>query len=264
MTFGVLQPTVFVPACAEQWSEERRRIVLLHELAHVRRGDAATHLLARTALALNWWNPLAWSAWRAFLRERERAADDLVLCAGEAATDYASHLLEIARTMQSAPATAAMAIPMARSSQLEGRLLAILDARTERTQPGRALGIAAAALAIAMIAPLAAIRAQSQAEQAALVDVDATIATANAQKNREILDQAAVSYEKLRRFAEAKKLREASLAIAEQVNGPQSAEYAAELVKLGDLARRYRTPDPEQGEGSTVQASDYYLRALAL
>jgi TonB family protein len=266
MTFGVLQPTVFVPACAAEWSEERRRIVLLHELAHVRRGDAATHLMARTALALNWWNPLAWSAWRAFLRERERAADDLVLSAGEAATDYASHLLEIARTMQSARVTAAMTIPMARSSQLEGRLLAILDSRTERTQPRRAIALAAAVLAIAMMAPLAAIRAQSQADQAALVDVDAAIATANAQKNREMLDQVAVNYEKLRKFAEAKKLREAALRIAEQVNGAQSAEYAAELVKLGDLARRYRVPNPQQPEaGNTVQASDaYYLRALAL
>jgi TonB family protein len=255
MTFGVLQPTVFVPACAAQWSDERRRIVLLHELAHVRRGDAATHLMARTALALNWWNPLAWSAWRAFLHERERAADDLVLCAGEAATDYASHLLEIARTMQTTPAMAAAGIPMARPSQLEGRLLAILDARTRRTQSGRATATVAAALAIAMMAPLAAIRAQSKSEVAALQDVDATIAAANAQKNRQILDQAAVSYEQLRKFAEAKKLREASLALAEQVNGAQSAEYAAALVRLGDLARRY---------GTFKEADDYYLRALTL
>ncbi len=109
MTFGVLRPTVLVPSCAAEWSEDRRRVVLLHELAHVRRGDAATHLLARTALAFNWWNPLAWSAWRAFLRERERAADDLVLTAGATAVDYASHLLEIARTMQTQSSTAAAA-----------------------------------------------------------------------------------------------------------------------------------------------------------
>src|ERR1035438_9117764 len=64
MTFGVLGPTVLLPEEARRWSGERRRVVLLHELAHVLRGDAATHLLARTALALHWWNPLAWTMWR--------------------------------------------------------------------------------------------------------------------------------------------------------------------------------------------------------
>ncbi|MCU1235046.1 MAG: TonB family protein [Candidatus Solibacter sp.] len=255
MTFGVLQPTVFLPACAVQWSEERRRVVLLHELAHVRRGDAATHLMARTALALNWWNPLAWSAWRAFLHERERAADDLVLTAGAEATDYAAHLLEIARTMQSARMTEAAAIPMARASQLEGRLLSILDARTPRAQASGRMGFTAAMLAIAMMAPLAAIRAQTQAEIAALQDVDVTIAAANAQKNRAILDQAAVSYEQLRKFSEAKKLREASLALAEQVNGAQSPEYVTALIGLGDLTRR---------SGTRMESDEIYQRALAL
>ena len=73
-----------------------------------------------TALALHWWNPLAWTAWREFLKERERATDDLVLGAGTVATDYASHLLEIARTMQARPASAAAGVAMARRSQLEG------------------------------------------------------------------------------------------------------------------------------------------------
>ena len=129
MTFGVLRPTVLLPEEARAWSDERRRVVLLHELAHVLRGDAATHLLARTALALHWWNPLAWTMWREFLKERERATDDLVLGTGATASDYASHLLEIARTMQARPASAAAGVAMARRSQLEGRLLAILDGR---------------------------------------------------------------------------------------------------------------------------------------
>ena len=122
MTFGIFRPTVLLPAGASEWNPERLRIVLLHELAHVRRGDVAMHLLARTALALYWWNPLAWFAWREFLKERERATDDLVLHAGARASEYAGHLLEVARTLQPATATAWAAIAMARRSQLEGRL----------------------------------------------------------------------------------------------------------------------------------------------
>jgi TonB family protein len=255
MTFGVLRPTVLLPQEARGWSQERRRVVLLHELAHVLRGDAATHLLARAALALHWWNPLAWTAWREFLKERERATDDLVLGAGAAASDYAGHLLEIARTMQARPASAAAGVAMARRSQLEGRLLAILDGRTARGQQGLAATMVAAVLAIALMAPLAAVRAQSQAEQNAPPAVDVVFRAASAQKNHEILDQAAVSYEQLRKFAEAQKLREASLAMVERQSGPLSKDYAIALVKLGDLARKRHAYD---------ESTEYYNKALAL
>ena len=225
-------------------------MVLLHELAHVRRGDVATHLMARVALSLYWWNPLAWTAWREFLKERERAADDLVLNSGAGATEYAGHLLEVARTMQAAPATAWAAIAMARPSQLEGRLMAILDSRRNRQQPGRLAAAVAALLAIAVVAPVAAVQSQeaspasqpparanvpvfrgsgvdtvagavqSPEEQAVATQVEATIGAANNQKNFEMLEQAAAAFEKLRKYPEAQKLREAALAIREQVSGP--------------------------------------------
>src|SRR5580658_3360267 len=97
MTVGVLHPAIFLPRDAREWGAEQRRAVLLHELAHVRRGDSATHLLARVAVSFYWWNPLAWTAWSEFVKERERAADDLVLTAGAGPIEYAQHLLDIAR-----------------------------------------------------------------------------------------------------------------------------------------------------------------------
>ena len=53
-TFGFLRPAICIPSDAWEWSAERRCGVLLHELAHVRRGDVATHWLARTALTVYW------------------------------------------------------------------------------------------------------------------------------------------------------------------------------------------------------------------
>jgi TonB family protein len=255
MTFGVFRPTILLPEESRDWSSERRQVVLLHELAHILRGDTATHLLARAALALHWWNPLAWTAWRESLKERERAADDLVLAAGAAPAEYAGHLLEIARSLHTQPAGAIAAVAMARRSQLEWRLLAILDGRTARSRYRPASIVAAIALAVAIVAPLASIRAQSPTRQSAapLPDVDTAIAAANAQKDRQILDEAAVSYETLRKFAEAQKLREASLSLAERQSGPQSGAYAAALVKLGDLARL---------RGARSDAITYYTRAL--
>src|SRR5438132_791094 len=57
MTAGILRPAIFLPAGASTWDPDRVRMVLSHEMAHIVRGDAATQLLARTALALHWWNP---------------------------------------------------------------------------------------------------------------------------------------------------------------------------------------------------------------
>ena len=255
MTFGIWRPTVLLPEAARAWSQDRRRVVLLHELGHIARGDAATQLLARAALAVNWWNPLAWIAWREFLKERERATDDLVLTHGAAASEYAGHLLEIARTLQFHAADSVAGVAMARRSELEGRLLSILDGQVQRGNQRRMAALCAAVAAVAIIAPLAAVRAQSQADQDAPPAVDAAIVAATQAKNHEILDQAAVKYEQLRKWAEAQKLREASLAMAAQSSGQTSKDYALALVKLGDLAR---------SKGSLADAKQYYEKALAL
>ena len=71
-----------MPEDANRWPLERLRIVLLHELAHVKRRDCLTHVVAQLACALHWFNPLAWIAARHIRTERERACDDLVLACG--------------------------------------------------------------------------------------------------------------------------------------------------------------------------------------
>jgi TonB family protein len=253
VSFGLFRPAVLMPADARDWSAERRRVVLLHELAHVRRGDHATHVLARAALSLYWWNPLAWMAWREFLKARERAADDLVLGAGAAAPEYASHLLEIARSMQASPAVGWAAVAMARPSQLEGRLLAILDSGRSRKSAGRAsawvAGLAAAAIAV----PLAALQAQDAAQ--ATPAVDATIRTATAQRNHEMLESAAKAAEAERNYDTARRLLDSSLAIREQASGQHSASYGLGLLKIGDL---------ERARVNTGEAEAFYQKALSV
>jgi TonB family protein len=244
MTAGIFRPTIFLPCEARLWSLERRRVVLLHELAHVRRGDAATHLLARAALALHWWNPLAWTAWRRFIRERERAADDLVLGSGTVPADYAGHLLEIARNLQPAIATSAAALSMARRSELEGRLVAILDARVPRTQQGRAAAALAAALAIALVAPLASVRAESQTPQKPQLNAAAVTPNPEPPERRAA-----------RADLEAKSIdAQAALVKTEALYGRQSGQYVTALVELGDLKFKL---------GKISDANDYYTQSLA-
>ncbi|MFP5287125.1 MAG: M56 family metallopeptidase, partial [Thermoanaerobaculia bacterium] len=71
MTWGWRRPVVLLPAGAGTWSAPRRRAVLLHELAHVARGDSLTQLAAEVARALYWFNPLVWRAVRALRLESE-------------------------------------------------------------------------------------------------------------------------------------------------------------------------------------------------
>ncbi len=228
MTSGVLRPAVFVPADFAEWSDERRRIVLLHELAHVRRGDVFAHLIARAALSVCWWNPLAWGAWRELLRESERATDDMVLGAGARASDYASHLLDVARSMQTARAIGCAGVAMARPSQLEGRLRAILDNSVSRKTSGSAAVFATVLLAIGIAVPFAALRAQDG-------------------RKSEALESEAKAAEQSREFGVAMQLLESAAAARAKEEGKYSVSYGVSLINLGELyARRKRPKAAEQ------------------
>ena len=164
MTWGWRRPVVLVPAAALGWSSERRSVVLRHELAHVTRGDAVTRLLARWTCAVYWFNPMVWFAAYRLRVEGERACDDAVLRLGTLASEYAGHLLGIARDHNALRLRAAAAVAMARRSQLEGRLRAILapDIRrvTHRSTAVLASAVlAGTALAVSAVAPAAQNRA---------------------------------------------------------------------------------------------------------
>jgi beta-lactamase regulating signal transducer with metallopeptidase domain/uncharacterized protein (DUF1778 family) len=185
MTWGVIRPVVLLPAGAERWSLERRTVVLAHELAHVRRWDTLTQWVAHLALALFWFHPLVWAAARRMREERERACDDAVLELGTTPVTYADHLLDIVRSLGSAEGPVA-ALAMARRSQFEGRLLAILDAATPRGGVSGALAAAALGAAAVCLLPLAALRAAPE-------PVAAAVAAAPVEAGRESAPEAPVS-----------------------------------------------------------------------
>ncbi len=95
ITFGLIRPVILFPSAAEHWPPEWRRIVLAHELAHVKRLDCLTQLVVEAACAIYWFQPLVWFAAAQFRKERERACDDAVLNAGAKSSDYAAHLLAV-------------------------------------------------------------------------------------------------------------------------------------------------------------------------
>src|SRR5262245_55950732 len=132
MTWGIFRPVVLLPATAAEWTLNRRRLVLAHELAHVRRNDGILQVLLQAVCSLYWFNPIVRYAARRLRIERECACDDQVLKLGADGDDYADHLLQVARTLNPAGGLSLATVAMAHRSQLETRLLAILDNRTRR------------------------------------------------------------------------------------------------------------------------------------
>ena len=146
VTWGWRRPRVILPAAARRWTRERARIVLCHEFAHIRRGDWTAQMLGEVLRAVYWFNPLVSIACRRLRRESEQACDDAVLRSGVDPTDYASHLLDLARTLHAERAPWVPAPAMARPSSLEGRISAMLNARLDRRPPTRAVQAATAAV----------------------------------------------------------------------------------------------------------------------
>ena len=173
VTWGLVRPKVVLPAAASQWTDERLRIVLRHELAHVRRGDWAAQMLAEVLRAVYWFNPLIWIACRRLRDASERACDDAVLNGGVEPANYASHLLDLARTFTAMRRAPAPALAMARSSKLEGRISAMLDSRLNRRPLTTRARVAIVATLFALTVPVA-IAAQSQSSALRGVVTDQT------------------------------------------------------------------------------------------
>ncbi len=166
LTWGVLRPVLLLPPDAIQWPAARLRAALLHELVHVRRMDVLWQALAQAACCLYWFHPVVWFGLSRFRKERERACDDAVLLGGMPAHEYAGHLMDLVRLMRAKRASLAGAPAMAEMSDFESRVRALLDRRRNRGPVSRRAAVAVAAAVIAVILPIASVKAQPQARGA--------------------------------------------------------------------------------------------------
>jgi beta-lactamase regulating signal transducer with metallopeptidase domain len=236
MTWGVLRPVVLLPVDADDWSEECCRIVLLHELAHIKRRDCLTQMLAQLACALHWFNPLVWSAASRLRVERELACDDQVLEVGTRASDYASHLVALAGSFEPGLFAPSSTVGMA-CSQLESRVVSILNPDIRRRSLNRSRITLAAVLAVLFVVPLSVVQpwvgAAGFSGEAALIQEAAPLPVEPATSedlSDERLSEDAVSDKAL------------ALAIARQ----DEAIHAAEKKLAREEAQELESPpDPE-------------------
>lgn len=82
VAFGVFRKFVAVPRdFADRYDADERRLALTHELGHHARGDLIANWIGLAMLAVHWFNPLAWVAYRKFRADQEMANDARVLAA---------------------------------------------------------------------------------------------------------------------------------------------------------------------------------------
>ena len=114
MVIGLWRHRVLLPSSWRTWTPDCVRSVLLHEMAHVRRGDHWVQAAQTLALALHFFNPLAWWLHRRLAQYTELACDDATIARAHLdPADYARHLLRVAEDIARTPmlVPARMAIP---------------------------------------------------------------------------------------------------------------------------------------------------------
>jgi beta-lactamase regulating signal transducer with metallopeptidase domain len=158
---GLFRPVILVPKnLASHLNKSQLKTVLLHELAHIRRGDLWINLAQTLLQIIYFYNPLLWLANAIIRRTREQAVDEMVLVAmGEKAQQYPQTLVNVAKLAFKRPALSLRLIGVVESKNaLAGRIKHILN----RPMPKRAklgiLGLLVVIITGAILLPMATCR----------------------------------------------------------------------------------------------------------
>ena len=165
-TWGIVRPAVLLPEDVDTWSAGRLRIVVTHELAHIKRLDWLVQIVAELARAAYWFNPLFWFLCRRLRAESELACDDVVLNSGCDAGDYATHLLELARALKTRGRTWSPVLAMAQPPHLERRFIAMLNSSLSRTPVNRTTVFITSVVALLVMIPVAGVSARKEMKPA--------------------------------------------------------------------------------------------------
>jgi beta-lactamase regulating signal transducer with metallopeptidase domain len=155
---GLFRPVILVPGdLAPRLGASRLRAVLLHELAHIKRGDLWVSLAQTVLQILYFYNPLLWAANFVVRRVREQAVDEAVqVVMGEKAREYPQTLVEVAKLAFKRPTLSLRFIGVVESkSALKGRVKRMLGRPVPRSAKLGVAGLLAVIVVGAVLLPMA-------------------------------------------------------------------------------------------------------------
>lgn len=154
-TCGFFRQRIVLPSALRSQNARTIRMIIQHELIHVERRDNLWGFISSLAVALNWYNPLAWIVHRAMIFEAERCCDAASIQGSP--FEYASLLLELARSAKMHRVNAAFGSMIIGKKQMEARIMSILQSTVRKqslTASFRRLVIAATLIALLPMAAL--------------------------------------------------------------------------------------------------------------
>ena len=239
MTLGILRPIIVFPAdLVEKLSADKLALILMHELAHVRRWDNFTMLLHRLVSAVLFFHPAVWLCGRMLRREAEQACDDLVVCATGRSEAYARGLAHVAeRATHLNPLISRIPTMNAFAAESD------LALRIRRTLGGgaRRMGMRARVLAAVLLCPLAAMTLPSCGTTYKMSKVAAESSKQNIlivvdQDGNMKLNDKSVTFATLKEELQAKRqqLDNTTLII---IQGDEHATHS-QIVQIMDIARQ--------------------------
>jgi len=155
---GLFRPVVLVPQnLGPRLEAGGLRAVLLHELAHIKRGDLWVNLAQTLLQIVYFYNPLLWLANAVIRRVREQAVDEMVQVAmGEKAQQYPQTLVNVAKLAFKRPALSLRLIGVVESkSALKGRIKRMLNRPIPKSAKLGVAGLLAVVIAGAVLLPMA-------------------------------------------------------------------------------------------------------------
>jgi len=166
MVFGAVRTSIVLPeSLVEKMTLGEMRLILAHEMAHIRRGDLVGNWFVSIISGLFFFHPLVWLAFRETRLAQETACDELALgLSGGSIVDYGNLIVDLA-THRCRPTSAIVAVGIVESFQhmLKRRLCAMKDFGTQ-SLPMAALSWLFVAVALLGLLPWRAV-AQSTPEK---------------------------------------------------------------------------------------------------
>ena len=239
MALGILRPIIVFPAdLVEKLSADKLALVLMHELAHVRRWDNLTRLLHRLVSAVLFFHPAVWLCGRMLRREAEQACDDLVVCTTGRSEAYARGLAHVAERAAHLNPLISRIPTMNAFAATESDLA--LRIRRALGGGARRMGTRARVLAVILLCPLAVVTLPSCGITSSVSKVAAESSKKNIlivvdQDGNMKLNDKSVTFATLKEELQAKRqqLDNTTLII---IQGDERATHA-QIVQIMDIAR---------------------------
>jgi hypothetical protein len=136
---GIFFTKILGPEDFEGWPKEQLRVVLLHELAHIKRQDLFTQCISRLICSIFWFLPFLWLCYSHLRIEQEKSCDVMTIGTGLNPADFATHLIGLVRHMKAHAYASAVFIFNGRKKMIEKRVVNALQLKCWTHQNKKAI-----------------------------------------------------------------------------------------------------------------------------